>query len=95
MQGASREIRHVSALGADEASDSLYAKTKAEGEKAVQAAFAGAVILRPSVVFGPEDEFFNRFAALARFLPFLPAFADGTAKLQPVYVSDIALASGR
>lgn len=69
-----RRLVHVSALGADRASPSAYARSKAEGEAAVLGAFPSATILRPSVVFGPEDDFFNRFAALARLLPALPVF---------------------
>lgn len=80
---------HVSALGADAASPSLYARSKAAGEDAVRAAFADATILRPSVVFGPEDAFFNRFAALAQMLPVMPVISGGT-KFQPVYVGDVA-----
>jgi NADH dehydrogenase len=82
----------VSSIGADEESESAYARTKAEGETRVRAAFPDATILRPSIVFGPEDNFFNRFAALARMLPFLPLIGGGTTKFQPVYVSDIAAA---
>src|SRR5262249_9430163 len=63
---------HVSAIGADENSPSLYARSKAEGEKLVLAAMPGATILRPSIVFGPEDDFFNRFGAMARIAPALP-----------------------
>ena len=62
----------ISAIGADPASPSQYGRTKAAGEAAVRAAFPGAVILRPSIVFGPEDQFFNRFAGMARMLPFMP-----------------------
>ncbi len=80
---------HVSAIGADPASPSLYGKSKAEGEAAVRAAFPGATILRPSIVFGPEDQFFNRFAGLARTLPFMPVVAGGS-RFQPVYVGDVA-----
>jgi NADH dehydrogenase len=79
---------HVSAIGADANSPSLYAQAKAQGEAAVRAAFPEAVILRPSVVFGPEDGFFNRFAAMAR-LPFMPVVSGGT-RFQPVYVGDVA-----
>ncbi|WP_137176717.1 complex I NDUFA9 subunit family protein [Roseomonas sp. AR75] len=78
----------LSAIGADASSPSLYAQTKAEGEGRVLAAFPQATILRPSVVFGPEDGFFNRFAAMAR-LPFMPVVSGGT-KFQPVYVGDVA-----
>jgi uncharacterized protein YbjT (DUF2867 family) len=80
---------HVSAIGADAASPSLYAKSKAAGEKAVRAAFPAASILRPSIVFGPEDEFFNRFATMARYSPVMPVISGAT-RLQPVYVGDVA-----
>lgn len=83
---------HVSALGADSESDSQYAVTKAEGEAAVREAFPKAVILRPSIVFGPEDGFFNKFAALARFLPALPLIGGGRTRFQPVFVGDVARA---
>ena len=83
---------HVSALGADSESDSRYAVTKAEGEAAVREAFPKAVILRPSIVFGPEDGFFNKFAALARFLPALPLIGGGHTRFQPVFVGDVARA---
>ncbi|MCB5943221.1 complex I NDUFA9 subunit family protein [Acidocella sp. KAb 2-4] len=80
---------HVSAIGADAASASLYARSKGLGEVAVRAAFPGAVILRPSIVFGSEDGFFNRFAAMAQVLPVLP-IVHGATKFQPVYVGDVA-----
>jgi uncharacterized protein YbjT (DUF2867 family) len=83
---------HVSALAADAKSGSAYARSKAEGEAAVRAAFPSAIILRPSLVFGPEDNFFNRFAAMARFSPALPLIAGGATKFQPVYVGDVAAA---
>lgn len=83
---------HISAIGADEASASVYQQTKAAGEKAVLAAFPGAVILRPSIIFGNEDGFFNRFAAMTRFGPVLPVVGAGT-KFQPVYVDDVAQAA--
>lgn len=86
--GAERLV-HVSAIGADPASPSAYGRSKGEGEQAVRAAFPGAVILRPSIVFGPEDGFFNRFAGLSRMLPFMPVIAGG-ARFQPVYVGDVA-----
>jgi NADH dehydrogenase len=82
----------VSAIGADRNSNSRYARTKAEGEDAVLQAIPSAVVLRPSVVFGPEDEFFNRFAELARFSPALPLIGGGKTKFQPVYVGDVAQA---
>jgi len=81
---------HVSAIGADESSESVYARTKALGEKAVLAAFPAATILRPSIVVGPEDDFFNRFAAMARFSPALPLIGGGKTRFQPVYVGDVA-----
>jgi len=82
---------HVSALGADAASPSAYARSKAAGEAAVKAAFPGAVILRPSIIFGAEDQFFNRFAAMAVTYPIIPIVHGGT-KIQPVYVDDVAAA---
>jgi len=91
----SRALVHISGLGADPGSANPYVASKGRGEQATRAAFPEAVILRPSIVFGPEDDFFNRFADLARFLPVLPAFAGGAAKLQPVYVGDVALAAGK
>ncbi|MGQ0455447.1 MAG: complex I NDUFA9 subunit family protein [Hyphomicrobium sp.] len=89
--GAER-LAHISAIGADAASRSVYARTKAEGERATLAAFPSAIVLRPSIVFGPEDEFFNRFAALARMSPALPLIGGGRTKFQPVYVGDLAAA---
>jgi uncharacterized protein YbjT (DUF2867 family) len=83
---------HVSAIGADEHSPSRYAQAKAAGESAVLAAAPSATILRPSVVFGPEDQFTNRFASLARISPALPLIGGGLTKLQPVYVGDVATA---
>lgn len=80
---------HVSAIGADPLSPSRYGRTKAEGEAAVRAAFPQAVILRPSILFGPEDQFFNRFAGMAQLLPVMPVVA-GSTRFQPVYVGDIA-----
>jgi NADH dehydrogenase len=83
---------HVSAIGADAQSNARYARSKAEGERAVLEEFPGAIILRPSIVFGPEDEFFNRFAAMAQMSPFLPLIGGGQTKFQPVYVGDVAAA---
>ena len=83
---------HVSAIGADAESDSAYAVTKAEGEAAVRAAFPKAVILRPSIIFGPEDGFFNKFGQMARFVPALPLIGGGKTRFQPVYVGDVAAA---
>lgn len=82
----------LSAIGADENSASDYARSKALGEQAVLAAMPGAVILRPSIIFGPEDQFFNRFANMARFSPILPLIGGGETKFQPVFVGDVAQA---
>ncbi|HEV2674043.1 MAG TPA: complex I NDUFA9 subunit family protein [Aliidongia sp.] len=90
--GVDRFIQ-FSAIGADAASASLYAKSKAEGEIAVRSAFPSATILRPSIVFGPEDQFFNRFAAMTRLSPFLPLIGGGETRFQPVYVGDVANAA--
>ena len=81
---------HISAIGADPRSRSAYARSKAEGEAAVRDAFPTATILRPSVVFGPEDQFFNRFAAMAMISPVLPLIGGGRTRFQPVYVGDVA-----
>jgi NADH dehydrogenase len=81
---------HISAIGADSRSSSAYARTKAAGERAVGDAFPTATILRPSVVFGPEDQFFNRFAAMAMISPALPLIGGGETRFQPVYVGDVA-----
>ncbi len=85
----------MSALGANEAGRAAYARSKAEGEKRARAAFPGAIVLRPSIVFGPEDGFFNRFAALSRFTPALPLIGGGGTKFAPVYVGDVAEAVAR
>ena len=86
-----RSLVHVSAIGASPDSDSRYGRSKGEGEAAVRSAFPGATIMRPSVVFGPEDNFTNRFASMGRRLPLLPVIAPN-AKFQPVYVADLARA---
>ena len=83
---------HVSALGADMRAKSGYARTKAAGEEAVLKGFPGAVILRPSLVFGPEDQLFNRFADMASLSPFLPLIGGGRTKLQPVCADDVGTA---
>src|SRR4051812_36540412 len=83
---------HVSAIGADLNAESEYAVTKAEGEQAVREAFPNAVILRPSIIFGPEDGFFNKFAGMARFSPILPLVGGGHTRFQPVFVGDVAQA---
>lgn len=87
--GVNRLVQ-ISALGANAESRSVYARTKAEGEAAVHQIVPQAVILRPSVMFGPEDTFFNRFASMARMLPILPLVGDGAAKLQPAFAGDVA-----
>ena len=103
VEGASRIARiatelgvarlvQVSAIGADSKSDSEYARTKAAGEAAVLEQFPNVVILRPSIMFGSEDQFFNRFAAMTRFGPFLPVVGART-RFQPVYVDDVARAA--
>ncbi len=89
---AGARMVHVSAIGADANSPAHYARSKAAGEKAVLAAVPSATIMRPSVVFGPEDQFTNRFAALARMSPVLPLIGGGVTRLQPVYVGDVATA---
>jgi uncharacterized protein YbjT (DUF2867 family) len=83
----------VSAIGADAKSPAAYARSKAAGEAAVREIFPDAVILRPSVVFGPEDQFFNTFASLARILPALPLIGGGKTRLQPVFVGNVAQAA--
>lgn len=83
---------HLSAIGADAGSPSGYGRSKAAGEAAVRAAVPDAVIFRPSVVFGQEDEFFNRFAAMARLSPALPLIGGGVTKFQPVFAGDVAAA---
>lgn len=108
VDGGARTLLQLSALGADIRSDSAYARSKAKGEAEVNKVFPDAVILRPSVVFGPEDQFFNRFAAMARLSPALPVIGavptaehlragnllgDGGPKFQPVYVGDLAAAA--
>jgi len=93
-EGVGRMVQ-MSAIGADAASESKYARTKAEGEAAVREVHPGAVIVRPSIVFGPEDDFFNRFAAMAQVSPALPLIGGGTTRFQPVYVGDVAKAIAR
>ncbi|RWM15708.1 MAG: complex I NDUFA9 subunit family protein [Mesorhizobium sp.] len=88
-------LTHISALGADLNAQSEYARTKALGEKAILETISDAVILRPSINFGPEDRFFNRFANMARYSPVLPLIGGGQTKFQPVYVGDVAEAVAR
>ncbi len=84
-----KRLVQISAIGADPASQSEYARTKAEGEAAVRAALPGAVVMRPSIVFGAEDKFFNRFGSLAMYSPVMPVI-HGSTRFQPVYVGDVA-----
>jgi len=93
-EGAVRLVQ-MSALGADAASESKYARSKAEGEAAAREVYPDAVILRPSVVFGPHDNFFNRFASMAQVSPVLPLVGGGLTRFQPVFVGDVAKALGR
>ncbi len=88
-------LTHLSAIGADADSTSAYARTKAEGEAGVRDTLPDSVILRPSIVFGPEDDFFNQFAEMARFSPVLPLIGNGVTRFQPVYVCDVAEAVAR
>lgn len=83
-------LTHISAIGADAKSPSAYARSKARGEASVREIVADAVILRPSVVFGPEDDFFNKLGSMAARLPFLPLIGGGNTKFQPIYVDDVA-----
>jgi NADH dehydrogenase len=92
--GAKR-LTHISALGADAKGKADYARTKGEAEAAVRAAFPGAVIVRPSIVFGSGDQFLNRFAAMASWSPVLPLIGGGQTRFQPVYVADVAEAIAR
>ncbi|WP_337268064.1 complex I NDUFA9 subunit family protein [Oryzifoliimicrobium ureilyticus] len=92
---AGARLIHVSAIGADDSSDTGYGRTKGKAEAAIMAADPDAIIFRPSVVFGPEDQFFNKFGQMARLAPALPAIGGGKTKLQPVYVADVAEAIAR
>ncbi len=89
-KSAGAPLVHVSAIGADANSPSRYARSKAEGERRVLAAAPAAIVMRPSIVFGPEDDFFNRFAALARIAPALPLAGGGHTRFQPVFAGDVA-----
>jgi len=89
-QASAATFIQMSAIGADAKSTSAYARTKAEGEALARARFPGAIIVRPSVVFGPEDDLFNRFASMARIAPALPLVGGGENKFQPVFVGDVA-----
>ncbi len=94
-RGVGAGVTHVSALGASAESEAVYAQTKAAGERAVLETLPEAVVLRPSIVFGPEDQFFNRFANMARFSPALPLIGGGHTRFQPVFVGDVAEAVAR
>jgi NADH dehydrogenase len=89
-RAAGTTLVQASAIGADERSESIYAQTKAGGEKAVLETLPDTVVIRPSIVFGPEDKFFNRFANMARFSPVLPLIGGGHTRFEPVYVGDLA-----
>lgn len=88
-------LTHISAIGADAKSESSYARTKGRAEAAILETLPTAVILRPSIIFGPEDGFFNKFAEMARFSPVLPLIGGGRTRFQPVYVTDVAEAVAR
>jgi uncharacterized protein YbjT (DUF2867 family) len=92
--GAGRLV-HISGIGADPVSESPYVRARAAGERLVREAFPDATIIRPSVMFGPEDAFFNQLAGIARLMPVLPLFGSGDVRLQPVYVGDVAEAVAR
>jgi uncharacterized protein YbjT (DUF2867 family) len=87
-----KALVHISAIGASPDAPSVYARTKAAGEAAVKDVYPGAVIFRPSIVFGPEDDFFNRFAKIARIAPALPLIGGGKTRFQPVFAGDVAKA---
>jgi uncharacterized protein YbjT (DUF2867 family) len=89
-QARGARLVHVSAIGADDASPSRYARSKAAGEELVRAVLPAAIVMRPSIIFGPEDDFFNRFAALARIAPALPLPGGGHTRFQPVFAGDVA-----
>ena len=87
-----KKLIHVSALGIKEKHPSLYMQSKLQGEKNIKDNFKPSVILRPSIVFGPEDKFFNTFASIAQFSPFLPLIGGGKTQFAPIYVGDVAKA---
>ena len=94
-RAAGAPLTHMSAIGADAESESDYARTKGLAEQAIREILPETTIMRPSVIFGPEDDFFNKFADMARFSPFLPLIGGGETKFQPVYVVDVAEAFAR
>jgi len=87
-----KNLVHISALGVKEKHTSKYMQSKLQGEKNIQEAFKSSVILRPSLIFGPDDKFFNNFAAIAQFSPALPLIGGGRTKFAPIYVDDVAKA---
>jgi len=89
------DVVHVSAIGADQPSTIGYLRSKAEGEAGIRETVPDAVIMRPSIVFGPEDNFFNRFAAMARMSPALPLIGGGNTRFQPVFAGDVGEAIAR
>lgn len=94
-RGAGAKLIHISAIGADAESESIYAASKGRAENAIREILADAIIMRPSVIFGPEDDFFNKFANMARFAPALPLIGGGKTEFQPVFVGDVAEAVAR
>ncbi|WP_026622062.1 YbjT (DUF2867 family protein) [Ensifer sp. WSM1721] len=94
-RAAGATLTHISAIGANTSSESKYARTKGRAEIAILETVPEAVILRPSIIFGPEDDFFNKFAGMARLSPVLPLVGGGHTKFQPVYVADVAEAVAR
>ena len=94
-RAAGAGLTHISAIGADIGSESVYASSKGRAEAAIARVLPGAVILRPSIIFGPEDGFFNKFAEMARFAPALPLIGGGETRFQPAYVGDVAEAVAR
>jgi len=94
-RGTGAGLTHLSSIGASRNSPSAYARSKAEGERAVFETVKDAVVFRPSIVFGPEDHFFNRFAGMARYSPVLPLIGGGETRFEPVYVGDVAEAIAR
>ena len=95
VRAAGLKLTHISAIGADVDSESAYARSKGRGEKAIRDILPDATIMRPSIIFGPEDQFFNKFADMARMLPALPLVGGGKTAFQPVYVADVAEAVAR
>ncbi len=89
-RAAGAKLTHISAIGADSKSESSYARSKGRAEDAILSILPDAVILRPSIIFGKEDNFFNKFADMAKMMPFLPLIGGGNTKFQPVFVEDVA-----